>query len=416
MGDALRVVLDARAGGAAIGGLRQTIIGLACGLSSLGGDDDYLFLSDGSDDWLRPYLAGRCALLTGRGTGGGPLRALARPLLRSGWVRRAVESSRLAASLPLSVPRSDGTIERAGADVMHFTFQDGFTTDVPSIYVPHDLQHLHLPAHFSRLGLRWRQTFYPALSRQARIVVALSEWGKRDLVERLAVPADKVRVVGWAPPVDAYPSPSAGQVLETTRTYGLPDAFALYPAQMFPHKNHLPLLEALRALRDRSGLEVSLVLCGAPTDHDRTVRRRVRALGLQRQVRLVGFVSPIELRCLYRLARLLVFPSRFEGFGLPVIEAFRAGVPVACANVTALPEVAGDAALLFDPADQGAIADALRRLWTDEALRKELAERGTRRVAGLTWGSVARRYRALYRLAAGRRLEDGDLTALGEAR
>jgi glycosyltransferase involved in cell wall biosynthesis len=129
-------------------------------------------------------------------------------------------------------------------------------------------------------------------------------------------------------------------------------------------------------------------------------------------MRFVGYVSPLDLRCLYRLARFLVFPSLFEGGGMPVFEAFAAGVPVACSNVTCLPRQAGDAALLFEPRDRAAMADALVRTWGDGALRSDLVRRGRDRVARFTWDRTARIYRAHYRQIAGRTLGEEDRALL----
>ncbi|HET7928778.1 MAG TPA: glycosyltransferase, partial [Actinomycetota bacterium] len=121
-----------------------------------------------------------------------------------------------------------------------------------------------------------------------------------------------------------------------------------------------------------------------------------------------GYVSPLELQCLYRLARFLVFPTLFEGGGMPVFEAFAAGVPVAASDVTCIPRQAGDAALLFNPREPAGIADAMIRLWADGALRAELVRRGRERVARFTWDRTARTYRALYRELTGRPLTTAD--------
>jgi glycosyltransferase involved in cell wall biosynthesis len=144
------------------------------------------------------------------------------------------------------------------------------------------------------------------------------------------------------------------------------------------------------------------------------VEARARELGIHETTWFPGFVSPVELRGLYSLSRALVFPSRFEGFGLPVCEAFAAGVPVASSDATGLPEVVGDAGLLFDPGEAEAIADAIERLWTDQGLRDELAERGRRRAAEFSWDRTARLFRAHYRSLAGKRLPEEDRILLAE--
>ena len=411
----LRVVIDARLRDGESGGVQQALIGLAHGMSQLDGDEEYLFLGfDDSADWLRPHLGGRCSLLPAtRAAPGVPrgLRGLTRRLADVALVRRQIERGPLGRFVRVAVPTSDGTIERAGADVMHFAQQAGFWTAVPSIYVPHDLQHVHHPQYFSSFELRWRAAHYGPLATQARAVVALSGWGKADLVRHLGLPPEKVPVIGWAPAIDAY---REARPRAASPARSRPEQFVLYPAQTWRHKNHLRLLEALALLRDRDGLTISAVCSGRLNDHYPTIQRRARALGLKDQVRFLGYVSASEVEALYRAARALVFPSEFEGFGLPVVEAFRVGLPVACSNATSLPELTAGAALLFDPTRPDEIAGALRRIWTDEALRAELAARGRERAAGLSWLEVARRYRALYRAVARRELGVDDLGLLAE--
>jgi glycosyltransferase involved in cell wall biosynthesis len=320
----------------------------------------------------------------------------------------------LAPLLPVQAADSDGTIEKAGIDVMHFALQHGFRTRIPGIYLPHDLQHVHFPELFGRADLHFRRAVYPELCHRAACVVALSRWGKRDLEESYGVPAGKIRVIPWGPVVEAYAEPGDQDLAEVRRRYGLPEAFAFFPAQTFRHKNHLGLLDALATLRDRDGLRVELVCSGHRDGFYPDIARRVRALGLEQQVRFLGFVGTVELRCLYRLARLLVFPSRFEGFGMPVLEAFRLGLPVACSRAASLPELAEHAALLFDADDRGDLAAALKRIWTEPPLRAELAAKGYARASSYSWRSTALRYRALYRLLGERPLSADDRALLSE--
>jgi glycosyltransferase involved in cell wall biosynthesis len=132
-------------------------------------------------------------------------------------------------------------------------------------------------------------------------------------------------------------------------------------------------------------------------------------------VRFLGFVEPAELRALYHLAQFVIHPSLFEGGGLPILEAFNEGAPVACANTTSLPEYAGDAALYFDSTSVESIADAAKRMTSDAALRADLRERGHARVQSFTWERTARAYRALYRKIAGQELSADDHALLEQA-
>jgi glycosyltransferase involved in cell wall biosynthesis len=411
----LRVCLDARLRDGEAGGVQQFVIGLASGLSRLrDGDEEYLFLSYPSQrSWLAPHLAGPCRPLDApepaRPGAASRLPAAVKAPLAAAY--RRVLHSRVGARLSPPLGASDGTVEQSGADLMHFTVQDGFRTSLPTIYQPYDLQHLHLPQFFTPYVRRWRAQRYGELAAAARAVVVMSSWVKEDVVRQLAIPAEKVVVIPWAPVTKEYPAPSEQEVAATRARLRLPPAFALYPAQTYPHKNHLGLVDAL-ALARRRGIDLHVVCPGKRSDHYREVERHARRREVADRLTFPGYVSPLELQCLYRLARMVVFPSLFEGGGMPIFEAFAAGVPVACSNVTCIPTQAGDAAVLFDPADPAAIADAMIRLWDDGALRAELARRGAQRVARFTWDRTARTYRALYRRIGGRALAPDDAALL----
>jgi glycosyltransferase involved in cell wall biosynthesis len=296
-----------------------------------------------------------------------------------------------------AVRPSDGTIEQAGVDVMHFPIQDAFTVDVPSIYQPHDLQHLHFPEFFSRWQWERRERVYRTHCERAEMVVAMTSWGKRDLMEHYGLPDEKVCVVPWGSVLWEYPEPSPRDLNRLRARLSLPDRFLLYPAQTWPHKNHEGLLEALALIKEREQLAIPLVCPGRKTRHFGRISERVRELGLEASTRFPGFISPAELRGLYELATALVFPSRFEGWGLPVCEAFSAGLPVASSSATSLPDLIGDAGLLFDPGDAGQIAECVLRLWRDPVLRKTLSESGRERGALFSFDQTVRLFRAHYR-------------------
>jgi len=406
---ALRICLDGRLVTGSGGGVEQVVIGLASGLSRLPhGEEEYFFLTYGDrDEWLRPYVHGPCHILPGPPA---PHRRT------KAWLTKRVPLLRdlyhqfryLGGSRSINIEESDGTIEQAKIDVMHFTFQTAFLTRIPSIYQPHDLQHLHLPQFFTNWQRMGREVRYRAFCAQAQIIVAMSSWGRTDLIRQYDLPPEKVLVVPWAPVLTAYPTPGSTDFSAVVDKFDLPEAFLFYPAATWPHKNHLGLLQALSILRDQHALRVAVVFSGFQNEFFPEIKRQVRNLKLQEQVRFLGFVSPFELQCLYRLCRCMVFPSKFEGFGLPVVEAFLAGVPVACSNATSLPDLAGGAAVIFDPDSPEEIAEAIRRLWTDETLRRTLVERGRTNVARFSWERTARTFRAHYRRLANRPLTEED--------
>jgi glycosyltransferase involved in cell wall biosynthesis len=411
---AVRVCLDARLVSGQFGGVEQVIIGLADGLSRLtDSPDEYLFLVDWDHkNWLKPYVGGPCRLLIAdRSITGGRGGFLGKQQRRVAWYL----GRRPASPTPGSpdIPPGDRAVQRARVDLMHFTMQVGSRTSIPSIYQPHDLLHRHLPRLLSPETVAAREVEYRTLCDQAVMVVAMSRWGKRDLIEQYALPEDKIQVIPWAPVIEAYRRPSAQDLAQTRVRLGLPDVFALYPAKAWPHKNHVRLLEAMRILREQHGLVIPVVFTGAQNGLDGTLREEAARLGIAEQILFTGFVDPVQLRSLYRLARLLVFPSLFEGWGMPILEALAAGLPVASSNVTCLPDLTAGAALLFDPLDPTAIAAAIGDLWTDESKRDELARLGSDRAAMFSWERTARLFRAHYRRLANRELTEEDLDLLG---
>lgn len=414
----LRVVLDARLTSGMSGGVESVVIGLASGLSALkDGDEEYRFLTiAGGGEWLEPFLHGPCTALPTPAPE--PVPSRPSPLWRRlgarivpSPARRRLRELRATANVA-GPPPSNGTIERVGADIMHFTFQEGFLTEIPSIYHPHDLQHVHLPQYMTRLEVARRERLYRTLCEQARMVAVASTATRQDVMEHFRLSADKVRVVPLAPAIGEYGEPTPESLQETRRGLDLPSAFILYPAQTWPHKNHLGLLEALASLRDRRDMVVPLVCTGSLNWFAPRIERRVQDLGLTDQVRFLAFVTPAVLRDLYHLATAVVVPSMFEAASAPVWEAFLSRVPAACSNVTSLPDQVGDAALLFDPRQPNEIADAVARLWSDAALRAQLVERGAARVAAFTWDRSARIFRAHYRRLGGRPLIESDQALL----
>lgn len=399
------------------GGVQQVVVGLARGLSELEpGPERYLFLAtEDTADWLRPYLGGPCELLPAPPR----LGALRSERIMTGLRSRSARLHRLAGAVGPSIGRftsplapTDGTIESAEIDVMHFTYQHGFRTQVPSIYQPHDLQHRHLPEHFTPLQRQVRDRRYQALCDQAELVVAMTSWGRDDLLTKMNLPPAKVAVVPWASVLPYYPRQSEAARRDTVERLRLPARFALYPAQTWPHKNHLLLLEALALIRERTGSVLPLVCTGTTTAFQPAIARRVRELDLDHHVTFTGHLSDSELRTVFEAAWCLVYPSRFEGWGMPILEAFDARLPVACSSATVLPSLVGGAALVFEVDDAGAMATAIEQVWFDDQCRRSLVDRGRARATLFSWVQTARLFRAHYRELAGRALSDEDMAVL----
>jgi glycosyltransferase involved in cell wall biosynthesis len=232
-----------------------------------------------------------------------------------------------------------------------------------------------------------------ASSRRADRVLAISEWAKQDLVAAAGLAPGRIDVtpLGVRPAGDA-----ATEEADLRARYSLGSGpIVLSVAQKRPYKNLDTLLRALPELDP----DVRLVLPGASTPHENELRSLARQLGVTERVRFLAWVSDSDLAGLYRAATCFALPSRMEGFGLPILEAMAAGTPVACADRASLPEVAGDAALLFNPDDQRSVTGALRRLLDDPPLRADFVRRGRARVREFTWERTATATLAAYRRA-----------------
>jgi glycosyltransferase involved in cell wall biosynthesis len=281
---------------------------------------------------------------------------------------------------------------RAGCDVVHSL---GSTAPAwgrfARVTTIHDLNYLVVPdAHFGLRGLGMRVLVPLAAHRSAR-VIADSESTRRDLVARLRVPSRKIDVVPLAlgRPPDVTPTPER-ELRERLALGDRPLVLSLSAKR--PHKNLRGLLDALA--RIPSERRPVAVLPGYATPHEAELR--AHAEGLAVDVRWLGWTSDEDVAGLLAACDAFVYPSFYEGFGLPVLEAMAAGVPVACSDRSSLPEVAGDAALLFDPHDTAALADALRRVLSDPSLADDLRRRGRERAAHFTWERCARSMLAVY--------------------
>jgi glycosyltransferase involved in cell wall biosynthesis len=258
---------------------------------------------------------------------------------------------------------------------------------VPRVVMIHDLIFRHYRRDFpaaSRLAL---DALVPAGARRARRVQVNSEATKRDVVEQCRVDPARIDVVPLGHGMrDARPASEA----DLRGRFDLGDApVVLTVSPPLPHKNLERLVEAVRMLGSMDRPPV-LALVGHAGREGDLLRAWIAEHGVGDRVRITGWISDEDLEGLYRLAACCAYPSLYEGFGLPVLEAMHRGVPVACSDITSLPEVAGDAARLFDPLDPGAIAAAVRRLLEDRDLAAELVERGRRRAEEFTWERTAR--------------------------
>jgi glycosyltransferase involved in cell wall biosynthesis len=267
----------------------------------------------------------------------------------------------------------------------------------PTVVTIYDLSFLRYPERFNAANRLYLTAMTGRSARQARRVVAISQSTKDDVVRLLGVPADRVDVV--RPSLESrFQPPAAAAVAAFRAQRGLPERFILFTGTLEPRKNLGTLLEAYAASVPPVG-DLPLVIAGGKGWFYRTIFETVQRLGLEKRVLFPGFVSSAELPLWYGAADLFVYPSVYEGFGLPVLEALACGTPVVCSNTSSLPEAAGDAALLVDPADPAALAAGISRLLTDESLRREMRQRGLAHAAAFSQAEMGRRMLDVYHKA-----------------
>jgi len=249
-----------------------------------------------------------------------------------------------------------------------------------------DIQHEYFPEFFSKQALEERRRLYGDSIQRADHICAISQFTRQTLIERLGVAPDKITTVALA--ADPIFN-TGGEPLEDDtklRKYGLqPGSYLFFPAHTWRHKNHRTAIDALRILRGKYGLTPTLVCSGGAREAQPALEQQIAEHGLHNQVRFLGYCPHADLPALYRGAACLIFPSLFEGFGMPVLEAMACGCPVVCSNTSSLPEIAGDAALLVDPFAGEAFAEAAARLLRDADLRAGMRARGLPQAERFSW-------------------------------
>jgi glycosyltransferase involved in cell wall biosynthesis len=237
----------------------------------------------------------------------------------------------------------------------------------------------------------------PRFLSAADMIIAVSECTKRDAMRLYGTPADKIHVVPEGVDARFKRVTHPGRLAHIRATYSLPERFVLCVGTIEPRKNLPVLFEALASRRERNLEMWDLAIVGKPGWLYEPTFRRVTELGLQDRVRFVGYVGDHDLPAIYSAASVLAMPSRYEGFGLPVLEAMACGTPVVCSNMSSLPEVAGGAALLVAPDDVQGWEEAITHVLNDGTLRAGMCERGLAQAARFTWEQAARQTSDLYR-------------------
>lgn len=295
---------------------------------------------------------------------------------------------------------------RAKLDLMHFThFNAPILYRGKSVVTIHDLTLSLYPGKKMNSGFRrwaYNRTLRSTVNKASRII-AVSGNTKKDLMEMLNTESSKIEVIYLG--VSEHFGPRADQEVneELRKKYSIARDFVLYTGVWRSHKNVVNLIKAFSYLQENEGFDPQLVITGKEDPFYPEIKRTVKELGLEQDVVFTGLVPEDELVSLYQEARVYAFPSLYEGFGLPPLEAMRCGTPVVASRCACIPEICGeDNALFFDAYDPEDIANTLRKLWLNEELRKELRERGLRHSRKFKWENMAEKILAIYLELAGK--------------
>jgi glycosyltransferase involved in cell wall biosynthesis len=263
---------------------------------------------------------------------------------------------------------------------------------VPTVTTVLDLQHHELPQFFSRGERIYRSFAYDRAARRADLVLTISEYSRRKLIEIAGVPPDRVEAIYLGIDHERFrPEPTQAD-RDLHDRLALPERFVVYPANLWPHKNHARLVDALAA----TPRDVHLLLTGQTYGRLDELESRAHAAGVGDRVRHLGYLERDDVPALYRAATAMVFPSLYEGFGAPPVEAMACGCPVASSTRGSLAEVVADAALTFDPESPDQIAAAIARIVDDGDLRAQLRTDGLRNAARFTWEAAAHAHVTAY--------------------
>src|SRR5262245_15965256 len=286
----------------------------------------------------------------------------------------------------VSIPRK---LHQRGVDLFHSPhYVLPLLRRRKSVVTIHDCIHLLFPEYLpSRLGYRYAKLMMGSAVKRSQLVFTVSEASRRDILQFYPdADPDRILVVPNAIDETLLADPGEEEMERVKERYQIRGRVVLYAGNIKPHKNLDRLIAAFGLLKQRSGHEdiKLLIICDEINKYP-SLRRRVEAAGVRQDVRFFGFVPEQTLAALYRLASVFAFPSLYEGFGLPPLEAMACGTPVVTSNMSSIPEVVGDAAVLVDPYDVAAIADAIARVLGDAALAQDLVRRGRIRAAGFSW-------------------------------
>jgi glycosyltransferase involved in cell wall biosynthesis len=279
----------------------------------------------------------------------------------------------------------------------------------PRVFMLHGADWIAFPENYYAVDRLYHRVALPLYLKSAERVITISHDSARRILDYMPEVAPKLSVVHHGLPPGFAPVGDGARRAAMRARHGLPERFLLYVGQVYPHKNVGGILRALALLRDR--IPHPLVMVGRPSLKAERDMRLVEQLGLGDRVRFTGWVADEDLPVLYSLADAFVFPSLYEGFGVPLLEAMACGCPVVTSTGGSCAEVVGEAGLCVDPADPAAIAGAVLRVVTEPGLARELGRRGVERARRFTWERTARATLSILAEAAGRSQTQGAAAA-----
>jgi glycosyltransferase involved in cell wall biosynthesis len=271
---------------------------------------------------------------------------------------------------------------------------------IPTVVTVYDLIHRVLPDSQTWIFRQYLDYIVPHSCLRATRVIAISEATRRDLIEVYGIPPEKIDLTYGGVAPRFFAEPDEETLRSVRQKYALPDAFALTIGDLDPRKNLLTAIRACGAL-ERDSLSLPLVLAGKEISdsHSQELEAEVERLGLKDKVIFTGRLEDDELPVFYRAATLFLFPSHYEGFGLPAVEAMASGTPVVASTGGSLPEVVGDAGVVVPPDDVEGFATAIHRIYSDPSFHDELVAKGHSRAAEFTWENTARQTAQVYERA-----------------
>ncbi len=327
--------------------------------------------------------------------------AVALPELPPHAAIQAVAPANALLRIPLGLPIS---ALRNAFDLLHVNYNAPPLAPCPTVVTIHDIAFEHYPEFFSPRDLLILKTLVPLSARRAARVITVSQHARDEILARYGLPADKVVVTYEAAGEQFQPvaDPAARQAVCDRLGIGqVPFVLALGNLQ--PRKNMVRLVEAFRRVAGATASDLRLVIAGQAQWRESEVFRAVAAFGLEEQVVFPGYVADADLPALYSAASVFVYPSLYEGFGLPPLEAMACGTPVVCSRAASLPEVVGTAALVFDPLDVDSLAEAIATVLQDQGQAAELRRRGLARASQFSWDRCAMETLAVYGAATAAR-------------